>query len=283
MRIVNVRFYKVDLDQVANTMENDFKKLNNEYIPCLQEYIDNEAFESAKEKIVGKAHNDKGIGTLSEKTVHAIMKNYYEPNEDNHEVKIEGYVADIYNEQGIIEIQTRQFNKMRVKLSTFLNLYPVTIVYPMPYNKWVFWIDNETGETTKKRKAPKKWSAYDAFFELYKIKEFLKNPNLRMRLVLMDMEEYRLLNGWNASKKRGSTRFDRIPLEIKQEVVIEQPEDYMQFIPYEIEEQFTSKEFAKAAKIKVDTARLVLNILYYVGVVKRVGKEGNSFVYEVKD
>ena len=283
MRIVNVRFYKVDLDQVANTMENDFKKLNNEYIPCLQEYIDNEAFESAKEKIVGKAHNDKGIGTLSEKTVHAIMKNYYEPNEDNHEVKIEGYVADIYNEQGIIEIQTRQFNKMRAKLSTFLNLYPVTIVYPMPYNKWVFWIDNETGETTKKRKAPKKWSAYDAFFELYKIKEFLKNPNLRMRLVLMDMEEYRLLNGWNASKKRGSTRFDRIPLEIKQEVVIEQPEDYMQFIPYEIEEQFTSKEFAKAAKIKVDTARLVLNILYYVGVVKRVGKEGNSFVYEVKD
>jgi len=283
MRIVNVRFYKVDLDQVANTMENDFKKLNNEYIPCLQEYIDNEAFESAKEKIVGKAHNDKGIGTLSEKTVHAIMKNYYEPNEDNHEVKIEGYVADIYNEQGIIEIQTRQFNKMRAKLSTFLNLYPVTIVYPMPYNKWVFWIDNETGETTKKRKAPKKWSAYDAFFELYKIKEFLKNPNLRMRLVLMDMEEYRLLNGWNVSKKRGSTRFDRIPLEIKQEVVIEQPEDYMQFIPYEIEEQFTSKEFAKAAKIKVDTARLVLNILYYVGVVKRVGKEGNSFVYEVKD
>jgi len=283
MRIVNVRFYKVDLDQVANTMENDFKKLNNEYIPCLQEYIDNEAFESAKEKIVGKAHNDKGIGTLSEKTVHAIMKNYYEPNEDNHEVKIEGYVADIYNEQGIIEIQTRQFNKMRAKLSTFLNLYPVTIVYPMPYNKWVFWIDNETGETTKKRKAPKKWSAYDAFFELYKIKEFLKNPNLRMRLVLMDMEEYRLLNGWNASKKRGSTRFDRIPLEIKQEVVIEQPEDYMQFIPYDIEEQFTSKEFAKAAKIKVDTARLVLNILYYVGVVKRVGKEGNSFVYEVKD
>jgi len=264
-------------------MQKQLKKLNSEYSTYIHEYIDNEAFESAKEKIVGKVHNHKGIGTLSEKTVHAIMKNYYEPNEDNHEVKIEGYVADIYNNQGIIEIQTRQFNKLRGKLSTFLNLYPVTIVYPMPYNKWVFWIDNETGETTKKRKAPKRWSAYDAFVELYKIKEFLKNPNLRMRLVLMDMEEYRLLNGWNATKKRGSTRFDRIPLQIKQEVVIEQPDDYMQFIPYDIEEQFTSKEFAKAAKIKVDTARLVLNILYYVGVVKRVGKNGNSFIYEVKD
>jgi len=261
--------------------EIESKKLNSEYSQHIHEYIDNEAFESAKEKIIGKVHNNKGIGTLSEKTVHAIMKNYYEPNEDNHEVKIEGYVADIYNEQGVIEIQTRQFNKMRGKLSTFLNLYPVTIVYPMPYNKWVFWIDNETGETTKKRKAPKKWSAYDAFVELYKIKEFLRNPNLKMCLVLMDMEEYRLLNGWNATKKRGSTRFDRIPLEIKQEFVMEQPEDYMQFIPYDIEEQFTSKEFAKAAKIKIDTARLVLNILYYVGVVKRVGKNGNSFVYEV--
>ena len=93
------------------------KKSSNEPI----EYIDSWAFDEAKEKIIGKSHNDKGIGTLSEKTLHAVLKMYYEPDEDNHEVAIDGYYADIYNEHGIIEIQTRQLNKLRDKLSVFLN------------------------------------------------------------------------------------------------------------------------------------------------------------------
>ena len=42
------------------------------------------------------------------------------------------YVADIYKDGEIIEIQTRQFNRMRGKLQAFLPLYPVTIVYPIP-------------------------------------------------------------------------------------------------------------------------------------------------------
>ena len=42
------------------------------------------------------------------------------------------YVADIFAQGEIIEIQTRQFNRMRDKLTAFLPLYPVTIVYPIP-------------------------------------------------------------------------------------------------------------------------------------------------------
>ena len=30
----------------------------------------------------------QGIGTLSEKTVHAVMKNYYAPDTDMHEIPI---------------------------------------------------------------------------------------------------------------------------------------------------------------------------------------------------
>ena len=94
------------------------------------EYEDYEAFVNAKDKIIGKAHNNKGIGTLSEKTLHAVLKLYYEPDEDKHEVAMSGYYADIYNDKGIIEIQTRQLNKLRDKLSVFLQDYHVTVVYP---------------------------------------------------------------------------------------------------------------------------------------------------------
>lgn len=247
----------------------------------MRETLDKQAFEEAKKKVIGIDRQRLGIGTLSEKTVHAILKNYYEPDEDRQEIPIENYVADIYAEEEIIEIQTRHFNKMREKLKAFLPLYPVTIVYPIPREKWLIWIDEESGELSKKRKSPAKGNPYVAFPELYKIKMFLKDSHLRLRLVLLDMEEYRLLNGWSKDKKKGSSRYDRIPTELVEEISITCIRDYMQFVPYDLPEQFTTKDFGKAAHIPTALAQTVLNILYYLEIVQRVGKKGNSYLYEV--
>ena len=244
---------------------------------------DKRAFETAKRKIIGVDRQRFGIGTLSEKTVHAILKNYYEPDEDRHEIPIQNYVADIYAEGEIIEIQTRQFDKMRGKLGAFLPLYPVTIVYPIPHEKWIIWIDEESGTLSKRRKSPLKGNPYVIFPELYKIKMFLKDPNLRFRLVFLDMEEYKLLNGWSKDRKRGASRYDRIPTEFVQELEIDCPEDFMQFVPLELEGAFTSAEFAKAAGIAVPLARIVLNILHYMGTVKRIGKKGRQYLYEAEE
>lgn len=241
---------------------------------------DEARFEEVKRKIIGVDRQRLGIGTLSEKTLHAVLKNYYEPDEDRQEIPIENFVADIYSDGQIIEIQTRQFNRMREKLSAFLPLYPVTIVYPIPREKWLIWIDEESGELSTRRKSPKKGTPYMAFAELYKIKMYLKDPNLKLRLVLVDMEEYRLLNGWSHDKKKGSTRYDRIPIRLVEEVEIEQPKDYMQFIPYELEEPFTVKDFAAVVHIPTSLSGTVLNLLYYMGVVRRVGKKGNAFLYQ---
>lgn len=244
---------------------------------------DREAFEEAKKKVIGVDRQRLGIGTLAEKSVHAVLKNYYEPDEDHQEIPIENYVADIYSDGEIIEIQTRQFNKLRGKLEAFLPLYPVTVVYPIPREKWLIWIDEESGELSKKRKSPLRGNPYFAFPELYKIKNFLKDPNLRLKLVLLDIEEYRLLNGWSRDKKKGSSRFDRIPVELVEEIEIGCLQDYMRFVPYQLEGAFTSAQFAKEAHISVSLAQVVLNILYHVGTVTRVGKDGKKYLYEVLD
>lgn len=244
---------------------------------------DNAAFEAAKKKIIGTDRPRLGIGTLSEKTVHAILKNYYEPDEDHHEIPIERFVADIYADGEIIEIQTRQFDKMRDKLAAFLPLYPVTIVYPIPREKWIIWIDEETGDLSKKRKSPAKGNPYLVFPELYKIKMFLKHPHLRIRLAMLDMEEYKLLNGWSRDRKKGASRYDRIPTQLAQEYEITRPEDFMQFVPLELESGFTSREFAAAAHISPSLAQVVLNILHYMGTVIRTGKKGRHYLYEIAE
>lgn len=67
--------------------------------------MDKDAFERAKLKVLLKQNDPHGFGTLQEKTVHAVMKLAFEPDEDFHEVPVEGYIADIYREGRIIEIQ----------------------------------------------------------------------------------------------------------------------------------------------------------------------------------
>ena len=192
-------------------------------------------------------------------------------------------MADIFADGEIIEIQTRQFDKMRGKLAAFLPLYPVTIVYPIPHEKWLIWIDEESGSLSKKRKSPRKGNPYLVFPELYKIKAYLKDPNLRLRLVLLDVEEYKLLNGWSKDRKKGASRYDRIPTELVREIELDCPQDFLQFVPFELEGAFTSKEFAAAARIPLSLAQTVLNILYHVEAVARVGKRGRLYLYEAKE
>lgn len=245
--------------------------------------IDEKRFEQAKNRVIGIVRKRQGIGTLSEKTTHAVLKNYYAPDTDMHEIPIHNFVADIYTGSEIIEIQTRSFHNMRRKLETFLPEYPVTIVYPIPYNKWIFWIDKETGEKSAGRKSPKKGNPYEAFMELYKIRQFLGDKNLRFRFVLLDMEEYRLLNGWSRDKKKGSERLDRIPTVFVEEVCINCREDYMQLIPSDIPESFTAKDFARCAKIPVRLAQTALLILTDLKIVERIGKEGKSYLYQIHE
>lgn len=242
--------------------------------------MDTLRFEQAKEKIIGKDRQRLQIGTLSEKTVHAVVKNYYEPDEEKQEIPIAGLYADIFTGKEIIEIQTRSFDQVRKKLDRFLPQYPVTVVFPIPDTKWLIWIDEETGELSAPRKSPKKGSEYAAFRELYKIKSYLKKEGLCIVLLFMDMEEYRLLNGWSRDKKKGSSRYDRIPLHITREIRLKEKEDYAALIPNSLTGEFTSLDFAKAAKINKAQANQVLNILFYLEIVERIGKKGNAFVYE---
>ncbi len=241
--------------------------------------MDKQLFEMVCEEVIGQRQGMNGIGTLSEKTVHSVLKSYLSPDSINHEIKVGGFVADICTGNEIIEIQTRSFDKLRRKLHSFLSFAPVTVVYPIPNIKWIRWVNPQTGEISPPRKSPKIGSCYTIFPELYKIKDFLVNPNLRFKIVLMNVEEYRFLDGWSKDKKKGSTRCDRIPTELVEELQITSIEDYKALIPDTLTEEFTSRDFKKASGLPLHHAQTALNILHYIGVVDRIGKKGNSFVY----
>ena len=153
--------------------------------------MDKLSFMRAQAAVLGEGIERAGIGTLSERALHRILKLAAEPNEEFHEKKILGSVADIANAHGIIEIQTRAFERLVPKLSKFLAEHSVEVLYPIARQKRLHWINPETGEISPPRKSPKMGKPSDAFFELYKIRAFLGHENFAVRLVLLDMEEYR--------------------------------------------------------------------------------------------
>lgn len=240
------------------------------------------AFEQAMALARRRTGQPGGIGTLRERTLHAVLKYYFEPDSENHEIRVGGYVADIVGADGIIEIQTRGLNLLRPKLAAFLECARVTVVYPVAAVKWLCWIDPDTGAAVSRRKSPRRGIPQDAFAELYKIRPFLKHPNLTVCLVLLALEEYRRPGGNSRDKRRGSVRQERLPVALLDQLMLDTPDSYAQLIPHRLPAPFTSADYAAAVSRSRPYASQALQILTDVGAVRRVGRQAGGYLYQTR-
>lgn len=245
------------------------------------ENMDRKRFLDACAHIAQKERRRDLIGTLSEKSIHAVLKEYYEPKEFNQEIKLGSFYADIVGENGIIEIQTHHLFKLQKKLDIFLEYSPVTVVHPVISETAIVYMD-EKGNIIRKRKSPLKATVYDALFELYSIKYTLDNPNMRVIIPLLKAEDHR----YQKLTKHGNVKYlkgDKIPFDIEEELVLSCPDDYRAFLPGGLRDEFCSDDFSKAAKINISCARICLNILCYLKIVEKRGKKGNKIIYRIAD
>ena len=121
------------------------------------------------------------IGTLGEGAIHSYIKDYIEPDREKQEIDYLGFVADIKNEDGITEVQTSSFERLSDKLTAFLENDRVTVVFPAISEKQLVTLD-KSGEVLSIRKSPKSVKPISACTELYKIRDFLKNPALTVKI-----------------------------------------------------------------------------------------------------
>lgn len=242
--------------------------------------MDDERFREAAAQVLGTMPTAGGIGTLGEKSLHAVLKQYLEPDPARQEIRVGRYVADIERDGRITEIQTRNFFALQKKLAAFLPEHPVTVVFPVAAVKWLRWLDPATGETGARRRSPRKGRPSDVFAELCHIREFLTHPNFTLRVLLLELEELRLLDGWSRDRKKGSRRCNRIPLALLDEVTLAAPADYRKLLPAALAPPFTAKELARAGRLSDRAAHSALWVLEGVGTVRRCGKKRNALLYE---
>ncbi|MCM1333697.1 MAG: HAD family hydrolase [Bacteroides sp.] len=215
------------------------------------------------------------IGTQNEKAIHHALKRYY-CDPEGLEPKIAGFYADGAGENGVYEIQTASFAKLNKKLSKLLRACHVTVVYPFERVVHNFSINEQTGEIlSSSRRTNSSFSKF--FLELYRIKAFLTNPNLTICAAVLETEQKIYYRDARKQRRKGMKKEKR-PLRYLEEIRLDGAADYLRFLPAELSGAFTKKEAARYTK--TTDASILLEILEYVGAVRRVGKRGGSILYE---
>ena len=238
------------------------------------------------------------IGTLREKRLHAAVKLYLCPDETCHErpvgdllredgAKPRRMVADILTDGHIMEVQTGGFFPLREKIGWYLTHTPcrVTVVHPIPAVKYLSWIDPADGSILSRHRSPKKGRVKDVAKELYWVSDFIGDPRFAVRILLLELEEYRLADGWSRDKKRGSNRYERFTTALLGDVTLWTPADYAAyFLPPALSAPdaegnpsvFTAAAYAKATGVRGKATYSTIHLLERLGLIQeseeRVGR-----------
>ena len=242
--------------------------------------MDKELFELATEAAL-RIEADGGIGTLAEHKLHQTLKYYVQPDNTLHEIKRASFVCDAVTENGVFEIQTRGFDRLRKKLDVLLQEGAFTVVYPMIGEKRLLTTELSTGEI-KIRKSPVKGSLYELFRELYRITDYIPHKNFRLRIVTVKADEHRLRDS-TVKRRKGEPRYlktERVPTALLGDETYCAPSDYAKFLPDGLTDEFTTKEFSALSGLHQDDCSLVLRVLMRIGILERTGKRGRAYLYK---
>ena len=224
----------------------------------------------------------QSIGTRHETSLHRDLKISYAGEDGQCEVEVAGFVADGMNADGeYIEIQTGSFGPLRQKAKELAARGKLTIIYPVIITKYIEVYDTK-GKRRYRRKSSKHGSLWDIFDALVYAPELPLIRGLAIEIVLVDAVEQRIQDGKGSWRRKGVSIFDRHLEALHERIRLKKPADYMRFLPFTDDEQFTSALFAEKAGIDVDMARKALYVLTRIGLVRKTGKEGKAWVYSRK-
>ena len=237
----------------------------------------------AARAVLLESHNRFSIGTYQERSQHLVLKHYVEPDRTRHEVPLEGYVADICNDTGIIEIQTSGFDALRRKLEVFLRKYPVTLVYPSAIQKRILWTDPDTGEILPRPYRKCKRGRFNILSELYFISAYFPHPNLQVFNFLTAASDYKLLDGFGKDRKGRATKTDTVPEELLEIVSIKDKGDILKMLPFSSGASVTNAELSKAFGMRGRRLWHAVKFLEDAEIIRRSGKRGNAILYIVNE
>lgn len=219
------------------------------------------------------------IGVLNEKSLHAKLKQWYFQPGDRFEDIVDGFHIDIVRNKLLIEIQTQNFSSIKRKLAVLLKRFAVRLVFPIAREKWIVRYAKDGTTQLGRRKSPKKGNIFNLFEELVSTPSLIKDQNFSIEVLITLEEEIRHDDGLGSWRRRGWSIADRRLLEVVNRHIFEKPSDFLTLIPPTLPDPFSTKELAECTNQPRWLTQKMAYCLREMGVVKAVGKSGNSVLY----
>jgi hypothetical protein len=219
------------------------------------------------------------IGTERESSLHRSLKTRYAGPEGRTEEPVGAYVCDALSGSGeIIEIQTSSFGPLKRKIQELTLHGPVRIIHPVIVHKTIE-LREKDGAPVRVRKSPRRGSEWDLFKALLYAPLLPLTRGLTIELVMVDVLEKRVRDGRGSWRRGGASIVDRELSAWLRAMPLSGKRDYRAFVPFPPGEEFTVRSLAEKARIRPVLAGKALYVLTKIGVVERLRKKGNAWVY----
>lgn len=224
------------------------------------------------------------VGTQNEQLIHAVLKNYYVPDQESQEIRIGKYFADAVSDRGIFEIQTRKLYALREKLTEFTRAAHVNVVHPVEASTRTVYINGDTGEVIEESRFRAVNQRLRLYEELYSMRDHLSNDRVTVIIAKLQTEKRVICPGGKkpdirSRRSRKKCTILKVPLELKEEITIALPEGLKIWIPDGLPERFTKKDFCAAAKEPYSSLRL--EVIRAAGLIEKVDMQGRYYVYSL--
>jgi hypothetical protein len=224
----------------------------------------------------------KRIGTLSENSLHAAIKQFLRMPGDQLEQPLGSYIIDIVRDHTLYEVQIKNFYSLRPKLTRLLDSYAVHIVFPIPVKKWILRKDAD-GHPNKRRKSPKKGSIYQLFNQVVYLPDYLPHPNLFIDILFIEQEDIWINDGKGSWRRKGWSLFDQRLLHVLESKQFCGVDDYQKLLPSDLPVLFRNIDLSTTAKIPLPLARKMTYTLTKAGILVMQGKAGKSNLYMLSE
>ncbi|MDA7979860.1 MAG: hypothetical protein MPJ50_13920 [Pirellulales bacterium] len=216
-------------------------------------------------------------------SLHRELKQRYAIDGSEVEVRYGRYRVDVVRGDELIEIQHSGLSAIRGKVEQLLADHDVLVVKPLVIAKLLVKRKKKSGRVVDRRWSPKRQTLLNAFDELVSFAKLIPHQRLKVEVVPVVIEEWRLPGqGRRRRRRRGDFVIeDRKLLEVSEPVEVSQPVDLLRLLPSPPPQEFGTADLARQFTVPRWVAQRVAYCLRESGVARKVGKRGNAIVYRL--
>ena len=215
------------------------------------------------------------IGTLSEQSLHAALKQWLARPGDQLEVPLEGYVIDVVHDDLLLEVQTRHLYALKTKLRKLLRNHSVQLFHPISAARWIVRQD-AAGRQIGRRKSPLQGQPADIFRELVRMTPLLSHPRLTVSVLLIQEEQIWRDDGLGSWRRKHWSIVDRRLLAVDARHDFTATTDWLRLLPAGLPPLFTNRDLADRLRCRPQLAGQISYTLRKLDLVEVVGKQGNA-------